>query len=349
MSLTVYDRNGLVKGIPGTLYDSDQVGTVKAYAGATLPANWLLCDGRSLSRTAYADLFLALGGASTPWGLPDAASFNIPDMRGRTLIGSGTGVGDTGNGTGAITGGTALTARVMSAYGGEQTHTLSAAEAAQKNLGTFSTGNDTPDHSHSYTDASFNSFAQGNDGALFGNAIYAFTTPQTAGANTRHTHPLTISGSSATSPHNVMQPWVTVSWIIKAIGLQVDSGGALIGCGAAGAAGGQSYSQLIGDNLNTSFTVTHGFNTRGVSVAVYRTSSPYDEVECDVERTDLQTVIVRTSPTVPAVGEYTVVIAAPGTAATLDITMDVWHIVGAAGEPAFNTNWGSYSAVDSNW
>lgn len=105
--------------------------------------------------------------------------------------------------------------------------------------------------------------------------------------------------------------------------------------GSVGLPSGQVWQQIIGDGLNTSFVVTHGFSTRAVSVSVYRNSPPYEEVQVDVERTDTNSVTVRTYPTVPAVSEYIVAVAAAGSQATLDITMDTWHTVGAAGEPAF--------------
>src|SRR4051812_22380129 len=112
--------------------------------------------------------------------------------------------------------------------------------------------------------------------------------------------------------------------------------------GAVGLPSGQVWQQIIGDGLNTSFVVTHGFSTRAVSVSVYRNSPPYEEVQADVERTDTNSVTVRTYPTVPAVSEYIVAVAAAGTQATLNITIDPWHLVGAAGEPAFGAGASNY-------
>jgi len=62
------------------------VGAVVAYAGASPPAGWLLCDGSAVDRTAYAALFAAIGSA---WGGGDGSTtFNLPDMRGRFLRGT---------------------------------------------------------------------------------------------------------------------------------------------------------------------------------------------------------------------------------------------------------------------
>lgn len=52
-----------------------------------IPASgWVICDGRPLSRTLYAGLFAVLG---TTWGAGDGSTtFNIPDLRGRSLFGA---------------------------------------------------------------------------------------------------------------------------------------------------------------------------------------------------------------------------------------------------------------------
>lgn len=62
-------------------------GVMVQYGGAAAPTGWLLCDGSSVLRADYPELFTALGGASSPWGLPDATHFSLPDMRGRTPVG----------------------------------------------------------------------------------------------------------------------------------------------------------------------------------------------------------------------------------------------------------------------
>ncbi len=51
--------------------------------------------------------------------------------------------------------------------------------------------------------------------------------------------------------------------------------------------------QDLGNGSATSFTVTHNFGTRAVSVVVYRTASPYDEVDVYVEHTDANTVTIK--------------------------------------------------------
>lgn len=65
------------------------VGTIIDFAGPNNPAGYLECDGSPVSRAKYSELFAVLG---TAWGSGDGSStFNVPDLRGRVAIGSGTG------------------------------------------------------------------------------------------------------------------------------------------------------------------------------------------------------------------------------------------------------------------
>jgi microcystin-dependent protein len=64
--------------------DAIPAGVMVAFAGSSAPADWLLCDGSSLLRTTYPDLFAAIG---TAFGAVDGTHFNVPDTRGRFLVG----------------------------------------------------------------------------------------------------------------------------------------------------------------------------------------------------------------------------------------------------------------------
>jgi microcystin-dependent protein len=60
--------------------DSDAPGIIKDFGGETPPAGYFECDGSSLLRSAYPELFAAIG---TLHGAADALHFNIPDHRGK--------------------------------------------------------------------------------------------------------------------------------------------------------------------------------------------------------------------------------------------------------------------------
>lgn len=69
------------------------VGEVSTWMTDTAPDGWLICDGQSVSRTTYADLF-ALWGEG--FGAGDGTTtFNLPDFRFRSPIGTGSNFDET--------------------------------------------------------------------------------------------------------------------------------------------------------------------------------------------------------------------------------------------------------------
>lgn len=85
------------------------VGSMYLYVGSSDPSSLVvIADGRLLSRTTYAALFAIIG---TTYGSTTGSNFRIPDLRGRTAIGSGTGSG--------------LTARTLGTSGGNESNTYS--------------------------------------------------------------------------------------------------------------------------------------------------------------------------------------------------------------------------------
>lgn len=64
------------------------VGAILDFAGPNAPTGWLICDGRTVSRTTYSALFAVIG---TYWGAGDGTStFALPSPNGRASIGPGT-------------------------------------------------------------------------------------------------------------------------------------------------------------------------------------------------------------------------------------------------------------------
>ena len=45
------------------------------------------------------------------------------------------------------------------------------------------------------------------------------------------------------------------------------------------------HTEVIGDGINTEYTITHNLNTRSCVISVWRTTSPYDEIDYYVEKT----------------------------------------------------------------
>lgn len=165
-------------GILNPQFSSDPLftpGLIFPYGGSTVPAGWLACDGSAVSRTTYAALFAAIG---TTWGVGDGATtFNVPDLRGRTLIGSGTGSG--------------LTARTVGTQNiGEETHIL--------------TTNEMPAHNHPTT--------RGNGGTS--NGAY-FSYNGSTGTQTTDSATTAMQNTGGGAAHNVMQPSAVVTYMIR--------------------------------------------------------------------------------------------------------------------------------------
>lgn len=53
------------------------------------------------------------------------------------------------------------------------------------------------------------------------------------------------------------------------------------------------HQQTIGDGTNTDYVITHNLNSRGVKISVWRTTTPYDEVDYYAEKTTLDTVTLK--------------------------------------------------------
>ena len=99
------------------------IGCVQAFAGNTLPAGWLACDGSAVSRTTYAALFAVIG---TTYGAGNGRStFNLPNLTDRFIEGSTTAgsvkAAGIPNITGSLEGATTLNVAIDGALGWEQT------------------------------------------------------------------------------------------------------------------------------------------------------------------------------------------------------------------------------------
>ena len=155
-------------------------GTIIQSAATTIPGGWLFCDGSSLTVLEYQSLFNAIGytygGATT--------TFNIPDTRGRTTVGSGTGIG--------------LTARALGNKDGEETHVLTTGEM--------------PSHTHS------SNAIGGSIGLIIANGQNTATTADSSTVEPNVYAPpeaLTINSTGGGNAHNVMQPFIVFNYLIK--------------------------------------------------------------------------------------------------------------------------------------
>lgn len=187
------------------------VGMVMDYAGDFAPEGWILCDGRSLSRTAEASLFAVIG---TKFGSSSGSTFNVPDLRGRIVAGADNMGGASANRiTNAVSG---FNPNTIGSAGGSQNHTL--------------TVNEMPSHDHGGTTGSAGAFNPAN--GIYDKLLHvdgkrtvppgADDTPhqpnlETAGTirpTPNHTHKIPSQGGG--QPHTNMQPTMVMNKIIRA-------------------------------------------------------------------------------------------------------------------------------------
>jgi microcystin-dependent protein len=178
-AVTTIEASQVFVDIFDTVTTYTTIGTIIPYAGIALPANALPCDGASYLRTDYPELFAILG---VLWGSADSTHFSVPDLRGRTLVDSGTGPG--------------LSTRTITDQGGEETHVLTVGELA----------------SHAHTDAGH---AHTYGGTLLTSTVVPppldgaspNPIPASTGVGTAN-----IQNTGSDDPHQNMQPFVVINY-----------------------------------------------------------------------------------------------------------------------------------------
>ncbi|NBX77495.1 MAG: tail fiber protein, partial [Proteobacteria bacterium] len=180
-------------------------GMLMPYAGSAAPSGWLLCAGQAVSRVTFAGLFAILG---TVYGSGDGSTtFNLPDLRGRTLVGLDNMGGTSANRI------TATQADTLGGTAGTETATPSGSVALSGTVGdtTLSIGQ-IPSHSHDYMKDTWFS----GSGGLSGNAARADATPSSSvGGGGSHNHSFSGSGTFTGAAMNITQPWMAMNYIIK--------------------------------------------------------------------------------------------------------------------------------------
>lgn len=169
---------GIPQGEMGSPGETEPIGTIKMYGGTTAPDGYMFANGQAISRTTYSDLFAIYG---TTFGAGDGSTtFNLPNLNGRTPVGLNAKDSDF---------------NTIGKTGGEKTHTLTQSELAA--------------HRHGFQGgaALFTQPDQGVKGLGSGNLWI-----EGVGAI-----PTTSTDGGANQPHNNMQPYMVLNYIIKVI------------------------------------------------------------------------------------------------------------------------------------
>lgn len=161
-------------------------------AGDPIGGLYMVEDGRTLDSVAdptLAPLFSVIG---ITWGGTGANSFKIPDSRGRTTIGAGTGSG--------------LTARTLGAVLGTEPSNM------PQHTHSGTTGTVSVDHVHSYVAAVICCTIDGGSTANVASAVGTTT----GGISANHTHAFTTgNANSGDVTNNNMQPSIVKNKIIR--------------------------------------------------------------------------------------------------------------------------------------
>jgi hypothetical protein len=67
-----------LKGDRNYKFDTVPVGAMLIWPAGTVPTNYLYCEGQTLNRADYPELFAVIG---TNWGSTNATNFKLPDTR----------------------------------------------------------------------------------------------------------------------------------------------------------------------------------------------------------------------------------------------------------------------------
>jgi len=170
----------------GKLSAQPYVGEIKLFAGTFAPNGWLLCEGQSLSIAEHDVLFALIG---TTYGGDGQTTFNLPDLRGRVPMHMGTGPDGI--------------AYQIGEMGGQEQVTL--------------TLNQIPAHTH----ALLNNAGKGESINPTSNfpARNAVGASQYGNIANGIAHPSTIGATGGNQPHENMQPFLAINYIISLYGI----------------------------------------------------------------------------------------------------------------------------------
>lgn len=200
------------------------IGNIIAFSGHNIPEGYLECDGSSVSRSDYPDLFSVIG---TTYGDGDGiTTFNLPNLNGRVALG-------------------VSNSYPIGSIDGEETHILIAEETPSHvhNIPTHTHNNTisakTPSLSHTITQPSFTYVGVNGTASTWFTGLpstVAYTT--TSSATMSRATNLSIANHPATActvtggitdcaafdtettgggvAHNNMMPYLAVTYIIKA-------------------------------------------------------------------------------------------------------------------------------------
>ncbi len=178
------------------------IGQVEIFAGNFAPRNWAFCYGQLLQIAQHTALFSLLG---TTYGGDGRTTFGLPDLRGRAIVGSGTGPG--------------LTPKQLGQKWGSEEETLSVTQmtahkhTVETNAGELGASDAAADqHEPSPTSVLAAASVQGNPLSMYS------TQPSDTDIEGAQLN-LALGQTGAGVPHTNMQPYLAMNYIIALQGM----------------------------------------------------------------------------------------------------------------------------------
>jgi microcystin-dependent protein len=162
------------------------VGEIRIFAGSFAPTGWAFCNGQLLAISSNTALFSIIG---TTYGGNGVSTFALPDLRGRVPMAAGRGLG--------------LSPRSLGNAVGYETHAL--------------IGPEMPIHTHSLAGSAGNGTTDSPAGAVLARSPAAIPQFQEFADATMHSS--TVGTSGGGQPHNNMQPYLALNFIIALQGV----------------------------------------------------------------------------------------------------------------------------------
>lgn len=179
---------GVSRGAPDLPVGTGAIWTGMSNVAPGLP--WMLAEGQALSRVEFSEAFAVWG---TTYGAPDSTRFNIPDVRGKMIVGRNTAEAEFDS---------------IGETGGAKTHTLTVSQM--------------PAHGHYAPNGSLMFYVEGTDGNMRRTSPIA--NAGSAGepgvwrqriAETAGTVRLPTASEGGGQPHNNMPPYLVERYMVK--------------------------------------------------------------------------------------------------------------------------------------
>jgi microcystin-dependent protein len=164
------------------------IGEIRMFAGNFAPTGWALCNGQLMPISQNTALFSLLG---TMYGGDGKSTYALPDLQGNAPLNSGAGAG--------------LSERFQGETGGESAVTLIQSEMpshSHPTLGAATTGPTSPQNA-----------TWGTQPGRTPQPLYSSAAPDVS------MNPLALGLAGGNQPHNNMQPYLVVTFIIALQGI----------------------------------------------------------------------------------------------------------------------------------